>query len=146
MGSRHSLGDAARTVGEIPHDAAAAAEEALLEAKRRLGEGRDRFGVAAADTVDEMRDEAEGLAHSVRKSARRRMRRRARRRARALRERPRVPALVASGVAVAAAFAAAVLARRPLSAAAAAGGRKITSAAKRASRGTRKHVKQGTAH
>lgn len=63
----------------------AGAEHALLDARRKVGSGRDRLGEAATDTVDELREGADDAVRDARRRARR-MRRRARRQARALRE------------------------------------------------------------
>ena len=58
-------------VCHTPGLGAAEAEHGLAEAKRKLDVGRDRVGLAAAQRVDEMRDEADALARVARKRARR---------------------------------------------------------------------------
>jgi len=76
MGSKPSLAAVRDAAG------AAATEHGLAEARRRLDAGRDRVGLAAAQRVDELRDEADALARVARKRARR-IRKRARKRLRA---------------------------------------------------------------
>ncbi len=58
-------------VRDAPGAGATSAEHGFAEAKRKLDVGRERVGSAAAERVDEMRDEADTLARLARKRARR---------------------------------------------------------------------------
>ncbi len=85
-------------VRDAPGVGAAEAERGLAEAKRKLDAGRDRVGLAAAQRVDEMRDEADALARVARKRARR-IRKRARKRLRAAPLRWRIATIAGAGIA-----------------------------------------------
>lgn len=94
MGLKPSLAP----VRDAPGAGAAEAERGLAEAKRKLDAGRDRVGLAAAQRVDEVRDEADALARIARKRAPR-IRKRARKRLRAAPMRWRIGTIVGAGIA-----------------------------------------------
>lgn len=108
MSSKPSLA----AVRDAPGAGVAEAERGLAEAKRKLDAGRGRVGLATAQRVDEVRDEADALARIARKRARR-IRKRARKRLRAAPLRWRIGTIVGAGVASVAVIAT-LLPRGPL--------------------------------
>ena len=98
MGSTHDLKD------KLHHGDGSADPLGLDDALRKLGEGRDRLGEAAADAVEALRDDADVALDQVRRRGRR-MRRDARGKARAAGRRWGLPAIAAATAAVAGATA-----------------------------------------
>jgi len=92
MSSLHDLKDMIRRRADEADSRRESVEQAVVDARRRLGEERDRLGEAAAETIEALRDDADVAVRDARRRARR-LRRRARKQTRAVRGNRRTPVI-----------------------------------------------------